>query len=190
MKGVFLQKLGLALIILSLALLIGSEVTAKLNHRKTEKVAVQLETMFSTVRQGDPADYSDPAMPVLELEGRDYVALLQVPAFDISLPVADVWSSNLSAGPCRFWGSAYDSTLVIGGSHREEQLDFCGRLDIGDKITVTDMAGTRFTYETVRIERSPHADSRRLLTGEWDLTLFARDGGSTDYILVRCLLCP
>lgn len=190
MKLNWLQKLGLGLIFLSLVLLIGSEVTAKIHRRNIEKVTARLETMLSAPRQGNPGDYSDTAMPVLALEGRDYVALLQVPAFGVSLPVAHDWSSNLSAGPCRFWGSAYDGTLIIGGSHREGHLDFCCRLDIGEKMTVTDMAGTRFTYEVARIERGPHADPQRLLAGEWDLTLFVRDSGTTDYILVRCLLCP
>ena len=190
MMGKFLQKLGVFLIFLSLALLIGSEVSAKINCGKVEALAERLEAMLPATRQGDPVDYSDPNMPVLHLEGRDYVALLQVPAYGVSLPVASDWSTNLTAGPCRFWGSAYDSSLILGGSHRAGQLDFCGRLDIGDKITITDMAGARFTYETVKIERSPNADAEKLLAGQWDLTLFVRDSASTNYILVRCLRCP
>ena len=186
----FLQKIGFLLVFLSLALFLGFELVTAQNLKKTEKLAEKLESIFIHPVEGHPENYSNAVMPLLQLDGTDFVALMQAPAFGVSLPVGSEWSTeNIYRYPCRFWGSAYDGSLVIGGTDGTGQLAFCGRLDLGDVITITDMAGTQFTYEVVKIQRSSQADSEKLLEGDWDLTLFVRDSSTLDYILVRCWFC-
>ena len=54
--------------------------------------------------------------PVLEINGADYAALLEIPSQGVTLPISNQWNSmRLTHSPSRFSGSAYDNSLVIGG---------------------------------------------------------------------------
>ena len=156
-KWNLLQKLGLLLIAASCLLLLGSELMAKKNQSNAKSLAAQLKSILPDRTEGDPANYSDPAMPVLQLDGEDFSGLLEVPAFGVCLPVGAAWdSAAASRYPCCFWGSLYDNSMILG-SNADDQLAFCGKLDLGQKIRVTDMTGTEFSYETARIDRRKHA---------------------------------
>lgn len=186
-----LQTLGFLLMLLSLCLLLGRELLGVYSRRQAEMTAEQIEAILPERTDGSPEDYTNPDMPVFQLDGRDFSALIRIPAFGVLLPVCNDWETGpFLAYPRRFWGSVYDNSLVIGGSDRNGQFDFCKRLDIGDEITITDMVGAQFSYEVARIERHANADSQKLLEPSWDLTLFARDSSSLNYIFVRCLFSP
>lgn len=182
-----LQTAGVALILLSCLLLIGSEFLTARRQNTARELAAQIQSSLPAPVEGNPSDYSDPAMPILQIDGTDFSCLVEIPSFGVTLPVASQWdSSRVPHYPCRFWGSAYDNSLIIGGSGRKGQFDFCGRVDLGHKITLTDMAGSRFAYEVARIDRRKDADAATLQDEAWDLTLFMRDAATMDYIIVRC----
>ena len=187
--GNLLLKVGLFLILASCLLLIGSELLTARRQEAAQALAMQIQSHLPAPAEGSPADYSDPAMPVLQLDGTDYSCLVEVPSFGITLPVASLWdSSRVSHYPCRFWGSAYDSTLVIGGSDEKGLLDFCSTIDLGAYVFVTDMTGARYTYTVSRVDRAKHAQTDWLLSDQWDLTLFAQSSLSMEYIALRCSL--
>ena len=182
------QEAGILLILLSSLLFLGSEVLGAYRIARLEALTQQLESRLPPPSEGDPEQYSDKQMPVMTLDGSDFCALLQVPAHSVSLPVADSWEKNaISRQPQRFWGSVYDDSLVIGGSNRQGQLDFCAKLDTGDKIVITDMSGTQFSFEVSQIQRKTHADTPTLLASTAPLTLFTPDTLSNGYIIVYCL---
>ena len=133
--------------------------------------------------------YSDSVMPVLEINGADYVALLEIPSQSVVLPVADQWNSmGLSNSPARFSGSAYDKSLVIGGVDHPRQFGFCDEIEHDAVLNITDMTGAQFSYIVSRIDRSKHAQTQWLQNEEYDLTLFCRSAYSMEYIAVRCIL--
>ena len=56
----------------------------------------------------------DMEMPIQEIEGNDYIGLLEIPSLGISLPVMSEWSyPKLKLAPCRYHGSAYTGSLTI-----------------------------------------------------------------------------
>lgn len=190
-KGNIPLILGFLLILSGALLFAGSEFLAARNQKVAEDTAGRILALLPPVSQGIPENYSNPDMPALELDGTDYTAVLQIPAFGISLPVESAWGDGkCDACPRRYWGSAYNRSLIIGGSPAKGQFDFCARLDIGDKITLTDMAGARFSYEVVRIDRRSQAGIYELSENTPDLVLFVRDSASVGYIIVRCALTP
>ena len=83
----------------------------------------------------------------------------------------------------------YGNSLIIGGSSQKGQFDFCEKMDLGDKITITDMTGTEFSYEVVRIDRRKNVQTETLQEGSYDLTLFVQDRISRAYIIARCMFC-
>lgn len=192
MKGQMnlLQKLGLCLILCSCVLLLGSEISAVWNRSVVQDLTQQLQACLPEGSEGDPGQYSDTNMPVLQLKGKDFSGLIQVPAFGVTLPIGSSWeASAISKYPHRFWGSAYDNSLIIGGSSQKGQFDFCEKMDLGDKITITDMTGTEFSYEVVRIDRRKNVQTETLQEGSYDLTLFVQDRISRAYIIARCMFC-
>lgn len=184
-KGSVPLLLGLALILCSLGLMLFFYVRLQVGSADCQKTATVLSQMLPDRAAGIPGSEPDTAMPVLQLEGTDYVALLEIPSLGITLPVADRWDSSLLS-PARFFGSVYDHTLVIGGADDPRQFGFCDKIDTGVSLTVTDMTGAEFTYRVTRVDRSKSADTHWLSPQEHDLTLFCRDQFSTDYVAVRC----
>ena len=187
MKNKFrvIRILGIVLIVLSLAALLGENLYVKMAAEKNAAIAEKIESLLPKRTGGTAEDYSSWEMPSLQVDGTDYVCLLEVPSRGVLLPVKNEWQKNNLSTPCRFYGSIYDGTLILGGSGKEGQFDFCAELELGDKITVTDMQGTEFYCRAERIDRSKTAEFEVLESGDYPLTLFVRDRYD-GYIIVRC----
>lgn len=180
--------LGIALILCALGFLLFSQIQMQLGAQHSQQAAAMLQEILPGRTPGTPGLYPDAPMPVLEIDAVDYVALVEIPAFGITLPVANRWdSSRLADSPARFYGSAYDHTLIIGGADHSQQFGFCSQINHGALVTVTDMTGSEFTYSVSRIDRAPHAESQWLLDEDFDLTLFCHDPYAMEYIAVRCV---
>ena len=188
-KKPLLLVLGIGLILASLCLMLFYGLRMHIGAKRGQEILTQMTALLPERTQSAGDAYPDSRMPVLSLDGTDYVAMLEIPAFGVTLPVADQWDSkNLYRAPSRFSGSAYDQTLVIGGADTPEQFSFCDQIDNGAVITVTDMTGAQFTYTVSRVDRAKHAASQWLMSADYDLTLFCHDFYSMEYIAVRCLL--
>ncbi len=182
-----LLVLGAVLILCSVGLLAIYQIRMHRAAQRNEAAAAQLTALFAVRIPADGEEFFDSNMPVLEIDGTDYVGLLEIPALGAAIPVADQWNDGfLSASTGRFCGSAYDNTLVIGGPDHSGQFDFCDKIELGAVISVTDMAGTQFSYTVARVDRSSSAEHDWLADGKHDLTLFCRGAFSLEYIAVRC----
>lgn len=182
-----LLALGISLVFISFALVIASEIREHIGSKKCQEVVSEINALLPDKNTGIPEMYPNTYMPVLEIDSVDYVAMLEIPSFSVTLPVADRWSKGqLLDTPARFYGSTYDHCLVIGGGDSSHQFSFCDKIDIGAIITVTDMTGAQFSYAVSRVDRSQSADSQWLIQKEYDLTLFMKNRYSMDYIAVRC----
>ena len=180
--------LGMILILCGLGVMLFFGVRSRIGGEKCRQVVEKMAQLLPERTPGLPGMSPDPGMPVLEIEGTDYVAQLEIPAFGITLPVADKWDSGrLSYGPARFWGSAYDGTLVIGGGDDPRQFGFCDKIEHGAVVTVTDMIGTQFAYTVSDVDRAGGAKTEWLADADCDLTLFCHDLYSMEYIAVRCV---
>ena len=122
----FLLIMGTCLIVLSLCCVVVVQLQQHIGAKKCQEVAMEMNKLLPDRTSGVPGVYSDSVMPVLEINGADYVALLEIPAQGVVLPVSDQWNSmGLSNSPARFSGSAYDKSLVIGGVDHPRQFGFC-----------------------------------------------------------------
>lgn len=179
--------LGALLVVASFALVTVFQIRGYIGSQESQKVAARMGELLPDRSAGIPGVYSNANMPILEINDTDYVALLEIPTFDLTLPVADGWDSNkLYKSPARFYGSCYDHSMVIGGVDNAYQFSFCDKIDNGTVITITDMTGTQFSYTVSRVDRAKSAASNWLITADFDLTLFCRDTYSMEYVAVRC----
>ena len=185
----FLLILGTCLIVFSLCCVIVVQLQQYNGTKNCQEVVMEMNKLLPDRTSGVPGAYSDSVMPVLEINGADYVALLEIPSQGVVLPVADQWNSmGLSNSPARFSGSAYDKSLVIGGVDHPRQFGFCDEIEHDAVLNITDMTGAQFSYIVSRIDRSKHAQTQWLQNEEYDLTLFCRSAYSMEYIAVRCIL--
>ena len=181
-----LLTVGLLLVAVSIGLAVTDFVRTAVVSDRAAAMAAQLEAALPP-RTAGIADTPTADMPVWQWDGQDVVALLTIPAYEVSLPVGAEWdAAAVATYPRRFAGTTYGDALIIGGSDRRGQLDCMDRLEIGDAVTVTDMSGAEFPYVVDRVERSTSAAASVLSDGDAPLTLFVRDALSMEYILVRC----
>lgn len=183
-----LAVLGALLILASAGLLMWS-------MRAEQTAAAQLPVLSRRIAAAVPrrseatlSDCPSGAMPALELDGTDYIALLELPGLTAELPICAKWDGKTARSmPCRFSGSAYDRNLVIGGTDAEGQFDFITVVNLSDAVYLTDMAGQVYTYRVTDIKRSNSAEEQVLLGTGCDLTLFARRAIASEYILICCM---
>ena len=181
------ELLGLGLVVLSVALFLASRIYFNNAVKSAADTVSRIESLLPPASAGFPDENTDPEMPALQVKGKDYVAILDFPAYGVTLPVANEWSAlGVYSSPCRFFGSIYDGTMIIGGSDQTGQLDFFQRMEPGDMVRVTDMMGAEFSCTVQRIDRATTADYEKLASGGYPLTLFVRGSYSMEYILVRC----
>lgn len=152
--------------------------------RQAEDIAQRIEEVLPPRTIGAKETYSVMQMPALSIDGEDFVGLVEIPAHGVKLPVCNDWKpTRLNRYPCRFWGTAYDGSLIVGGN--AQQLACLKQMQNGDEVQVTDMQGAVFTYTVTRIRHADHADAKSLQTNA-SLTLFAQDGYNLEYIIVEC----
>lgn len=139
----------------------------------------------------DIVDYEffpDVLMPTEEVEGEEYIGILDIPVLELSLPVISEWSyPRLRIAPCRYEGSAYTKDLIIAAHNYDCHFGTLKSLALGDVLTFTDMAGNCFEYEVAEMEILDGTAVRELEQGEWDLTLFTCTLGGTNRVVIRCV---
>ncbi len=184
-----LLMVGIALVVISLGTLLISQISQTLASRNARELVVQIRQLLPQTSTGVLEDRANPVMPSMEVEGENFCGIIEIPAYNADLPICDIWSSGkVTKYPCRYTGSIYDGSLVIGGSDNSGQFDFMKEITGGDKIYVTDMTGARFTYTVSDVFRTSDVSTANLTSQEGDLVLYAKNSFSLDYTLVICTI--
>ena len=125
-------------------------------------------------------------MPVKNIDGIDFIGILQIPTLELKLPVISQWSYiNLKTAPCRYSGSAYLNNLIICGHNYKSHFGDLKNLHEGDIATFTDMDGNLFTYKMVERETLFSTSVEAMESGNWDLSLFTCTLGGQSRVTVR-----
>ena len=154
--------LGICLILLSISMVLVFQIRMHLGAQHSQTILSSIEQILPERTAGIPGSYLSSAMPVLEIEDADYVAMLEVPSFD--------------------------NSLIIGGTDAPRQFGFCDKIEHGAQIIITDMTGAQFTYTVSKVDRAKRAETQWLMDSDYELTLFCHDVYSMEYIAVRCNL--
>ena len=188
-SGKIIFFFGCILFAVGLGLLFMLKFQTKRAENVNTEIVQTMEMILSDCREGmKEPDYAA-EMPALEIQGEDFIALLEIPTYGLKLPVCNVWDkTKVISYPCRFSGTAYQGTLAIGGYDQPGQFDFFDRISDGTEVTVTDMTGCIFYYVVDRVDRSKSAEAEVFIKDGTDLTLFVRDAQLLEYIILRCVL--
>ena len=182
-----LQVLGIVLVICSVGLLVGSRVYESKAKERADQIVNEIEALLPEKIKGSIEEYTNLNMPVLQMDGVNISGLIEIPAYGVTLPIGDVWDAKeVASFPRRFYGSAYDGSLIVGGADQDGQFDFCDQINPEAHIYVTDMTGTEFEYHVTRIDRAKEINLEKLMNQNAGLTLFVRSKYSMEYLIVRC----
>lgn len=182
-----LTAVGIALILLSAAAVAISFATQSSAARKASAIASELRSLVPETQSGFPDGRLNTSMPSAEIGGVDFIGVIEIPAYSVSLPIRADWKPlRIFQYPCRLSGSTYGGDLIIGGSDAEGQFDFMKFITGGDRIFVTDPAGVCFSYRVTEIVHTSDASVEALITDADDLVIFVKNTYSFGYTGVRC----
>lgn len=181
--------LGCLLLLCGLGLFFVLQMKTKTAESKNVQIVQAMESILIDRKQGAKDFERESKMPALELYGEDFIALLEIPVYGLKLPIGSAWDKrNVVSHPCRFHGSVYDGTLIVGGYDQVGQFDFFDKIQNDTVVTITDMTGNVFSYVVTQVERFDSAQADILIDDTSDLTLFVRDAQVLEYILLRCTM--
>ena len=178
-------SLGMILILGAVIWVVLDQTAQSQNRENALAIADQLLARLPT--SSGSRCYDGRPMPRMELDGSDFVAVLSVPGCGACLPVYADWDTNrIRQYPCRFTGTLYGGSLIIGGSDNPGQLDFMEAIGIGDEVVVTDMNGCQYRCRVSDIQLMEEISTDSLMQTDVPLTLFARDTYGLHYTVIRC----
>lgn len=126
-------------------------------------------------------------MPVVEIDGYDYIGFLGIPALELELPIMADWSyPQLQIAPCRFSGDLYSDDLVLMAHNYPKHFGKISELKKGDIITMTDMDAVTVRYQVVAKDVLDPTAVEDMTAGEYDLTLFTCTYGGASRVTIRC----
>ena len=192
--GKLLMTIGLLLIAAAFLLMVYNIWESKKAENMSEEILNQIKDEQDENVSSDDADekplyeiYPDMEMPVLTIDGVDYIGILTVPYLGLELPVAGNWSyPNLRRSPCRYKGSAYSNDMIIAGHNYSRHFGGLKNLAIGEEISFRDVDGHIFQYQVDDIETIPGTAVEDMDAGEWDMTLFTCTYGGKSRVTIRC----
>lgn len=153
-------------------------VVADLQQKVTETVSSEPEADSAPL---------DPELPVVEIDGNEYVGEISIPAIGIDLPVMSEWSyPRLKIAPCRQFGSSRTDDLVIAAHNYESHFGKLSSLSEGDSVIFTDMDGIVNEYVVSKIEvLDPHSVDEVEHSG-YALVLYTCTYGGKTRVTVFC----
>ncbi len=175
--------IGVILLAVAIGLFIFTAWKKADQRRSLSEATQKMQILLSETKAGVPEDQSGENMPRLEIGGRDYIGLLELPDKGIVLPVAADWDTGLFPfRPARYSGTLYDGALFIGGSS-DICFAFIGQLDAGDRVNFTDVQGIRYAFAVSRVTHNTTIDTDELRSPDIPLFIFTKKGSS--YLVVH-----
>ena len=193
--GPMLVALGLLLLISAFSLMTYNMWDAERADSTAMKTVQQLRTETPDLEDLDPGGKLIPnyildqerEMPIIQIDGSDYIGYIDIPSLDLSLPVMESWSyPSLKISVCRYTGSIYHDDMVIAAHNYQRHFGGLKNLVIGDEVRFTDGDGNVFAFHVSALDQINPTQVDEMTESEWDLTLFTCTLGGQQRTTVRC----
>lgn len=125
-------------------------------------------------------------MPVQQIDGRDYIGVLDIPALSLTLPVLKEWDyPSFNVAPCRYAGSVYADGFVNAAHNYDSHFGRIGSLSASDSVRFTDIDSNVFDYSVVAIETLAPYATGDMKSDDWSLSRFTCTLGGQYRVTVR-----
>lgn len=126
-------------------------------------------------------------MTVKEINGNEYIGYVEIPSYDLELPVMSDWSyPKLQIAPCRQFGSTKTNNLVVAAHNFASHFGHLKDLEAGDTIFFTDMDGEKITYHVDSVGIIPPDALDTVQNSGYDLVLYTCTYGGASRVMVGC----
>ena len=154
-------------------------------RKQNEQILDRINTFIPEPHQGIVEEGRDNFMPVLSIDGTDYIGIITVPAYNTELPVASVWNEkNSKRLITRYFGTLQEGNLVLGADNAYGLFDFSKEITKDDRIFFTDMEGIIYSYVVEDVIHTRNISEENLTYD--GLTIFIRSKASSNCIVVYC----
>lgn len=188
--GIILIVLGTAMIAAAVSLSVNNITESNRAASEARALLKGYEVLMKT-RTPDEIfreDVSAGEMKVDNVDGHDIVGVLDISKLGISLPVIAQWSyDNLRVSACRYSGTAADGNFIILAHNYTRHFAPLRRLGTGDDVEFTDNLGQTTAYRVDKVEILGGYELKRLVSSDYDLTLFTCTYGGASRVVVRCV---
>ena len=198
---------GIVFVIMGAVLILSALLLYRSNEAQDRRAGQEAELLMEDIRAAiaeNPAtppqpheeisQYSDPPqvlpaeMPVITIDGYDYIGYLSIPTLEIELPVMAEWDYNrLEIAPCRHFGSSRTDDLVIAAHNYMSHFGSLSTLEAGAEVIFTDMDGieNRYTLSKAPETLAPDAVDAVQNSG-YDLALYTCTPGGMSRLVAFC----
>ena len=195
------RKIGIALMVLGLALLIGSLGLYVYNQQEGENAAEASAALMPKINAAImenvwteppedsrvPSKPQRPAMKTIEIDGHEYIGYLTIPKLSLELPVMADWSmENLKIAPARYFGTTMEGNLVLVAHNYKKHFGPIRRLKIGDEVYFVDMENNATAYQVMAIDAVAPSAVEEVTAGDYDLALVTCTYGGDARLVVYC----
>ena len=113
-------------------------------NRNTDTLLKQPE---ETELATEPEETAAQELPIVSIEGNDYIGYLTFPDYELELPVMADWSmEKLQIAPCLQSGSPLTDDAVIAAHNFRKHFLVLHNIQVGEKVILTDMNGNNKEY--------------------------------------------
>lgn len=197
------RRLGAGLMALGAILLAAAALLVRENHIEETEAGDRAQVVLGEMQRrlnyengrivkktgGQSEEESAPQvaeLPTMEIDGDEYIGIIELPTLDRSLPVMKDWSyPKLRLSPCRYWGSAEKGNFVIFAHNYSRHFGSIKDLAIGDPVQFVSADGRVYRYSVEKIETLEKGDVDKMLNSGYDLTLFTCTYGGRRRVTVR-----
>lgn len=166
--GIIFVILGLVLICSALSLLFYNNYQEEQFCKETENVLDSLESSESNIEE-----VNGPNEITVDVNGYDYIGLIEIPKIEIKLPVLSEWDyERLKIAPCRQFGSISTDDIVIAAHNYKKHFGNLSSLSAGDKIIFTDAGKNEHLYHVERMQVLEATDVEKVQNSGYDLVLY------------------
>ncbi len=156
---------------------------------KSEIVSnAQDEVIYQIPTEAEAEEFAE--APGLDLDGIEWIGLLEIPSLEIELPVSrDCNYDYMKSGLCRYSGNAARGDMIVCGHNYKSFLQNLSDISEGDEVYFTDCSGRTYKYEVSEVQLIGGWDRDELFddADDWQLTVFTCNYSGYSRFVVRCV---
>lgn len=187
-RGLIPIAAGVVLIVSALLLFAYNRWEDHRAGQASERLMLEMKKVLEEVAEETiPEETLDPELPVVTIDGHDYVGYLESWDLELKLPVQAQWSyPNLQISPCRESGSSRVEDLIIAAHNYSTHFGKLKTLPIGSVVTFTDMDGIENFYTIAEIITLDPTKSSVVYDSEYPLVLYTCTPGGETRVVAFC----
>ena len=184
-KGGVCLALGALLLLAALALTLYNVLDGQ---RAAHAAEVAVKALHEKIDAGETEPATPGEMPVIAVDGENYIGALMIPSLNLDLPVMTDWDyTRLRVSPCRYSGSYLTGDLLICAHNYARHFSPIKWIAPGADVYLIGADGRLLHYTVVSVETLRPAQVEDMITpGDWELTLFTCNTGGQSRCAVRC----